>query len=125
MIIFLVVLVVALFLGYKFIPVYWQNEKYESAIREHLNWDRFYEGATPPTEDSVYPKVRESAKTILGVDINEQAVNAEEYIQVGRLQQGQEPFPLYVKAKYKRIVNLPILGAKVLVFEIYEVQEKD
>jgi hypothetical protein len=112
MIITIVILAFLGYLVYAFAPIYWTNMKFTQEIKQHLNWDRFYEGATPPTVDSVWEKTRASANKF-GLDIPDRDIHVEQ-LDSGRLK---------VQVRYKREVTLPVLGKKEVHFEILELQD--
>lgn len=108
----LVILGVLVFLSLKFIPVYYTNMKFEQAINEIMNWDRFYEGDKVPTVQGTRQKVLKAARD-MSIPLRD------EDLDVSRTEDRR----IYVKLKYTRIVTLPLVESYRWTFEIYKLQD--
>lgn len=111
-IIAILLLLVLGFLGYKFIPPYIHNMEYEKEIAEVVNWDRFFEGDTPPTPDSVFEKVMEVSKK-MRVPLKEDHLNVNQ----------TEDNRIRVKLNYTIDVKLPIYGVYKWTFYVDKLQD--
>lgn len=111
-IILLIFIAIAIFLGYKFIPIYLDHVHFENDVKKALNWDRFSEGHIKPTPDRVREKVLHAARAN-DIPLNEKLLDVRE----------QDGF-IVVDSNYTQKIRLPIYGEYQWKFLVHMVQAK-
>ncbi|MBN2053853.1 hypothetical protein JW905_02950 [bacterium] len=111
-IIALVLAALLIFLATKFVPPYMAQLDFKEKVIKIVNWDRFFNGATPPTVDSVVEQIRQTAQQ-MKIPLDEKNLVVTE-LDDKRIQ---------VKLHYIREVKLPLYGVYKWRFEIFKVQD--
>ncbi len=107
-VIFIIVLVVGGFLGYKFYMPKWQNTKFKTKCQEILNWDKFSRYADPPTVKSMTDDIMAAAREY-GIALDPKKVKVT-----------RSPDKSFnAEITYTRTVTLPIINDHVYTFHFF------